>query len=206
MSVSDLSGVDGGDARLSDEEIALQVRRGDDGAFDELVRRHQNRVYSIAFRMLNDAGDAADAAQEAFVKAYRSLRSYRGESSFSTWLCAIAVNLARNRLRQVRSRGRRPAVSLDEAGPNGEEPLVERMPSPQATPGEEAEREDLRRLVRQSIAELPPDFSAAMVMRDVESMSYEDIAAALRCSLGTVKSRIARARAMVAQKLRRRWK
>jgi RNA polymerase sigma-70 factor (ECF subfamily) len=180
------------------------AQAGETGAFEELMRIFERPVFNLAYRMVNHRGEAADLTQDIFVKLYRSLPMFRGESRFSTWLYALAANMCRSRLRKLRRISSVEAFSLDEsregeAGRPATEPVDPRDP-----PAAEIEREELRRQIEASVAELPRGFRIVLVMRDMQGMAYEEIAAALRCSMGTVKSRLARARIRLQEKLRRK--
>ncbi len=194
--------VEGG-GEPSGEELADRVRRGDPRAFNGIIRLYQGRLFNLAYRMLNQREEAADLVQEVFVKVYRSIGQFRGESGFMTWLYAIAVNMARNRLRSYRSRPVHHAVSTDAPVETEDGEMGRDLPDCGPLPREQAERAEAVRELKACLAGLPAEFSAALVMRDLQQMSYQEIAAATRCSLGTVKSRIARGRLMVVDKMKR---
>jgi RNA polymerase sigma-70 factor (ECF subfamily) len=182
-------------------ELVARCRAGDDAAFDDLVRRFQGTVFGVAYRILNHYEEATDAAQEVFVKVFRNLGAFRGESQFSTWLYAVTANTCRSRLRRVRRARSVEGRSLDDGAPDGEGGGFEPV-APGASPAELLARREIRERVEAGIAALPADFSAVMVMRDIEGLSYEEIAEAMSCSLGTVKSRLSRARNMVKENLK----
>ena len=164
----------------------MRARNGDLNAFNELVVEHQTLVYNLCYRMLGQAQAAEDATQEAFVSAWRNISSFRGEA-FRPWLLRIAANLCRDELRR---RGRRPSASLDTA-------LEAGMPDPPdeaPTPDESALTSELRGRLQAALMELPEDQRTALVLCDVEGLDYSEIATVMKTSLGTVKSRIARAR------------
>ncbi len=154
-------------------------QRGDLHAFDLLVTEHADSVYHLTYRITGNPQDAQDAAQEAFVKAFRALPRYRGEASFQTWLYRIATNAA---LDLIRRRPQAP-VSLDE-GIEGQGPR----------PDVEAERREIHRRVHKALAMLPPDHRAIVLLRDLQGLAYADIARILRIPVGTVRSRLSRAR------------
>jgi RNA polymerase sigma-70 factor (ECF subfamily) len=181
------------------EELVRRFRDGDAGAFDDLVREYQDTVFSVAYRMVNDREDAADLAQEVFVKVYRNLAKFRGDSKFSTWLYAIAMNTCRSGLRRTRRLRAVEGRSIDAMG--GDEGRAMDPVDPDASPTAMLERREVRERVEQSVAELQPEFREVMVMRDIQGLSYDEIATALECSLGTVKSRLCRARMAVREKL-----
>lgn len=188
---------------VSGEELAARFNRGDQKAFDEIVKCYQQRIFNLAYRMLNRREEAADLTQEIFVKLYRSIDRFRGESSFTTWIYAIAVNMARNKLRSFRHRPALNAISTDAPIETGDGEVRMELPDPGRSPREQVEREEVRRELEGCLAALPPDFAAALVMRDLQQMTYDEIAAAMHCSLGTVKSRIARGRLLAMEKLKK---
>ncbi len=183
---------------------AARAKEGDMDAFDCLVERFQRPVYHMAWGMLNDGHRAADATQEVFVKAFRSMGSFRGDASFGTWLFAIAANTCRTH-RRVGNR-RHARETLFGEWPCAETDPPEPEPDPAAAPDRQAQTQDLARLVRAAMADLPPDFGAVIVMRDLQDASYREIAEALGCSVGTVKSRLSRARGMVKDRLAPLWR
>ena len=179
---------------VTDQELLERCQIGDDTAFDELVRRHQQRAFHVAFQLLRDPEDAAEVAQDAFVRIYRSVNAFRGECEFTTWLHQIVINLARNKHRWWKRRGRHSTVSLDTPleMADGEAPM--QMAASGDAPDVEAVKAEFVERLNRKIAELPRKFREVLVLRNVEGLSYEQIAIALDCSIGTVKSRIARAR------------
>lgn len=186
-----------------DERLLLQdARNGDLEAFNRLVLVYQNLAYSFAYRMLGEAEGAADAAQQAFLSAYRHLNEMRGES-FRSWLLRIVANAC---LDELRRRKRRPAVSLEDLASGEEEDRSEESLSILADPAEGPEaaavRSDLRRAIEDCLALLPPDQRATVLLVDVHAQDYSEAARALRVALGTVKSRVARARADLRDCLR----
>ena len=171
------------------EETALlaRARRGDTGAYGELVRAHELNIRRLATGMLGDADEAEDAAQDAFVKAWRNLRAFRGDAAFGTWVHRIAVNACRDRLRR---RSRRPGVSWDALLEFlGGEPASTATPATRTT-GRTDARDELQRL----LASLPPDHRAILLLREANGMAYDEIAATMGVSLDAVKARLRRAR------------
>lgn len=183
------------------EDLARRFKDGDDRAFDGLVRAYQSRMFNLAYRMLNSREDAEEATQEIFVKVHGAIGDFRGDSKFTTWLYAVAVNVCRNRLRSVKRRAMFEVRSGD-GYENQEGVLVEAVTKAADGPQGRLESAEMMRLVEKTIAALPAEFSSVMVMRDIQGMSYEEIAAAVGCSLGTVKSRLSRSREIVKEKLR----
>lgn len=181
-----------------DQALVERVQRGDKRAFDLLVRKYQQRVMHVLSRYVRDATEVEDLAQETFIKAYRAVASFRGDSAFYTWLYRIAINTAKNFLV---AQGRRPPqddVGIEDAelypGADG---LREH-----ASPERELLRDELRDVVFRTIESLPDDLKTAITLRELEGMSYEEIADAMSCPVGTVRSRIFRAREAIDERLR----
>jgi RNA polymerase sigma-70 factor (ECF subfamily) len=174
----------------TDQQLVERVQKGDKRAFDLLVIKYQHKVLSIVGRFVRDSHEAQDVAQEAFIKAYRALKNFRGDSAFYTWLYRIAVNTAKNHLV---SRGRRPPttdVDAEEAEYySGSDSLKD-----VDTPENNLFRDELHEVVHKAIANLPEDLRTAVTLREMEGLSYEDIADIMGCPVGTVRSRIFRAR------------
>jgi len=189
-------------ARMSEAEVdqmlVERVQKGDKRAFDLLINKYQHRIVSLVGRYVNDPADAMDVAQEAFIKAYRAIGRFRGDSAFYTWLYRIAINTAKNWL--VARKRRPPATDID-AG-DAEQYDIESRLKEQGTPENEILREEIRRVVYDTIAGLPEDLRTAIMLREMEGMSYEDIAVTMDCPIGTVRSRIFRAREAIDAKLK----
>ena len=178
---------------FSREEDALvtALSQGSDEAYEILIQRYQQPVYSLVCRLMNDPGDAPDIVQEVFLKVFRNIGSFRGNSSLKTWIYRIAVNEAYNHRRWF-CRHQRQEVAL-----GSEEATASHtggMADPARSPFEQAADHETRALVEQALEKLNPKFRAAVVLRDIEDLNYEDIATVLEVSLGTVKSRILRGR------------
>ena len=186
----------------SDHELLDRCRAGDEEAFDDLVRRHQQRAFNVAFQVLRDQEDAAEVAQDAFVRIYRSVENFRGDCEFTTWLHQIVVNLARNKHRWWKRRGRQSSVSLDSPVEiaDGEVPM--QVPASGDAPDVETVKAEFVELLSRRMEELPRKLREVLVLRNVEDLSYEQIAVVLDCSIGTVKSRIARAREALRERMR----
>ncbi len=170
--------------------VIQSVLDGDVNAFETLVKEYEKNVYNLALRMTGNSEDAADMSQEAFIKAYNSLSSFRGDSKFSVWLYRIVSNVC---LDYLRSRTRKPTVSLSTENDDGEEvelDIADESQSPELL----LDRSLTRDAVRRGLAALPPDHREILLLRDIQGLSYEEIAAALGLEAGTVKSRIFRAR------------
>ncbi|PYP86836.1 MAG: RNA polymerase subunit sigma-24 [Blastocatellia bacterium AA13] len=177
-----------------------RLRAQELSAFEELVSHFERPVFSVCLRLLGDPEEARDAAQETFLKVYRGLPRFRGESGLKTWIYRIAVNQAMNQRRWWRRRYRDETISLELSRNDSETTIGEFISKPDLTPEERAianEREG--RLLRE-LSQMKPEYRAALVLREIEELSYEEIAETLQISIGTVKSRIARAR----EELRRR--
>lgn len=173
-------------------EFLARLRAGDRRAFEELVRAHQHRVYGLALRMLGDAAEAQDVAQEVFLRAHRGLAEFRGDARLSTWLYTIASRLCLNRLAGSKRRLTRPG---DEA--------LDRVVDGRPGPDETLERDELDAALRRAIAELPEERRVVVVLRDVDGLAYEEIAEILALPVGTVRSRLHRARLDLKDKLER---
>ena len=167
-----------------------RVLEGDVNAFEDLVTEHEKGVYAIAQRMTGNAEDAADMTQETFIKAYNSLSSFRGDSKFSVWLYRIATNVC---LDFLRSRSRKPTVSLSMEDDDGEETQMDIADESQS-PEQLLERGLTRDAVRRGLKSLSPEYRQILLLREIQGLSYEEIAEALTLEVGTVKSRIFRAR------------
>ena len=175
-----------------DAQLVDRLRRGDPRAFEELVIAHQHRVFGVALRMLGSRAEAEEAAQEVFLRAHRAIADFRGDAKLSTWLYAIVSRLCLNRL----ASGERRLLR------EGEETLA-RIPSGHASPADELERSERDAALHRAIAELSDERRMVVVLRDLEGLSYEEIAAALDLELGTVRSRLHRARLDLKEKLER---
>lgn len=171
---------------MTDRDLVRRAGRGDQEAFAELVRKYENQIFSLARRMCTDPDDAADVAQEAFLAAWKGLPNFRQEAEFSTWLYRLATNAAIDHLRKAKKQ--RGDLSLDD------EALSLDTADSGPTPHQAAESRELRRAVSQAMDQLSDDHRQVLVLREVRQLSYEEIARALDMDLGTVKSRISRAR------------
>jgi len=189
-------------ARMSeaqvDQLLVERVQKGDKKAFDLLISKYQHRIISLVARYVSDQTEALDVAQEAFIKAYRAIDRFRGDSAFYTWLYRIAINTAKNWL--VAKKRRPPASDIDAA--DAEQYTMDSRLKEQGTPENELMREEIRTTVYDTIAELPDDLRTAIMLREMEGMSYEEIAVTMECPIGTVRSRIFRAREAIDEKLK----
>ena len=167
---------------------------GREAAFEELVREHQDMVFHLGLRLLGDRAEAEDLSQEVFLKVYRALDRFRGESSLKTWIYKIVVNSARNRMKWWRRRFKSRTLSLDDDKGGERRSLSEVIEDPDPDPERLLRSSEIRRRVLEGLTKLSHDHREILVLRDLEDLSYEEIAQALDLNEGTVKSRIARAR------------
>ncbi len=198
------------DDRQIDQALVERAQKGEQKAFELLVVKYQRRLTRLLSRFIKDDHEVNDVAQEAFIKAYRALPNFRGESAFYTWLYRIGINTAKNFLA---TSGRRPFTSSDIANEDGETlDLVEQMPD-YHTPEADLMNKQILATVENAVAKLPDDLRRAITLREMEGLSYEEIADVMNCPIGTVRSRIFRAREVIAKDLRplldttedRRW-
>ncbi len=170
------------------------ARGGDRAAFNALVRRYQQEVYGIALQFFRDREEALDAAQDVFVQVYRKLEQFRGDALFSTWLYRVTVNTCRNRYASAQSRRKHEATVTNAAGEDETEDLLTRLPSPDASPEQQALDNDLGRELQQALAQLPEQQRLMIVLCDYRGFAYEEIAATVGCSVSAVKTGIHRGR------------
>jgi RNA polymerase sigma-70 factor (ECF subfamily) len=181
----------------TDAQLVRRVQKGDKGAFDLLVLKYQHKIVNLVMRYVRDPDQALDISQEAFLKAYRALPRFRGDSAFYTWMYRIAVNTAKNYLAAQR---RRPMnVELDLQDP--EQYDLHAKLKETDTPEGVTLSDELQETVERAIAALPEDLRTAIVLRELEGMSYEEIAQTMECPVGTVRSRIFRARDAIGKKI-----
>ncbi len=178
-------------------------RKGDLDSFEQLVVKHQKRMFNIAFRIAGNHDDASEIVQDAFVAAFRNLGKFRGAARFTTWLTTITVNQARNRLKQVRSRRLHEVNSLDDPIETEDSAIMADPPSKAPSVLDELEQREIRETVQDCIAALGPDFREVIVLRDLQEFSYDEIGVMLAVAAGTVKSRLFRAREAVKECLKR---
>lgn len=184
--------------RAVDLQLVERVKKGDKRAFDLLVQKYQGRIVNLVNRYVNDPSEAQDVAQEAFIKAYRAIERFRGDSAFYTWMYRIAINTAKNfRVAQSRRPPGDDIQAEDAELYDGESSLKE-----YATPEKASLTDEIARTVQAAIESLPVDLRTAITLRELEGMSYEEIAQAMDCPIGTVRSRIFRAREAIDQKLK----
>ena len=174
------------------DDLLARLRRGDRQAFEDLVRTYQHRVFGVGLRMLGNRAEAEEIAQETFLRAHRALGEFRGEARLGTWLYAIASRLCLNRL-----------ASGDRRHPRADDDALDRVPTSVADAATTLERSELEAALHQAIAALPEDRRIVVVLRDLEGLTYEEIAEVLGLELGTVRSRLHRARLELKAKLER---
>lgn len=182
----------------ADQALVARVQQGDKKAFDLLVKKYQHRVLMVIGRYISDHHEAMDVAQEAFIKAYRALPNFRGDAAFYTWIYRIAINTAKNHLV---TRGRRPPSS-DIDIEDGELYDSGRRLNDEASPEHLLLSAEIEATVRQALDDLSEDLRAALTLREFDGLSYEEIAEVLECPVGTVRSRIFRAREAIDKKLK----
>ena len=196
--------------REVDQLLVQRVQQGDKHAFDLLVSKYQRKLGRLLSRFIRDPGEVEDVAQEAFIKAYRALPNFRGDSAFYTWLYRIGINTAKNHLVAL---GRRAPTSTEMDAEEAENLDSGEQLRDLNTPENQMMSRQVGETVNQTLLELPEELRTALTLREIEGLSYEEIAAVMQCPVGTVRSRIFRAREAVAEKLRpllgtsrdRRW-
>ncbi|NLB51325.1 MAG: sigma-70 family RNA polymerase sigma factor [Syntrophomonadaceae bacterium] len=184
----------------AEEILVKQSLQGDTLAFEKLILPYQNKIYVLAYRYMNNEEDAYDMTQEAFIKAFRSLRSFKGDSSFGTWIYRVATNVCLDELR--RRKRRIIALSLDEPlavkdGETVEKEIADNKPTQDII----IEQKEFSQYIQQLVSEMKPEHKNVIILRDMMQLSYEEIAVALDTSIGTVKSRLSRARNILRKKL-----
>lgn len=182
----------------TDQELVERVQRGDTRAFDLLVRKYQHKIVSVITRYVSDWSEAQDVSQEAFLRAYRAIHAFRGDSAFYTWMYRIAINTAKNYLV---SQGRRPPtddIPIEDAVIHEGSLRLREM----ATPERELMRQEIEQTVFATVEGLPEELRVAITLREVDGLSYEEIAETMNCPIGTVRSRIFRAREAIEVQLR----
>lgn len=182
-----------------DQELVERVKQGDKAAFDILVRKYQNKVVKLVSRYVHEPSDAYDVTQEAFIKAYRAIPSFRGDSAFYTWLYRIAINTAKNFLV---ARGRAPVMTESETGGDGSGLDLANQLTEIDTPEGLVLTDEIKQTVIDAIERLPEDLRTAIILRELEGMTYEEISEAMDCPVGTVRSRLFRARESIDKELR----
>ncbi len=179
----------------SEDQFLERLRHGDAAAYEKLVAEHSSDVYALLFRLTSDPEEARDLTQETFLRTFQNIDRFRGDASLKTWIYRIAINQARNRWRWWRRRRRDVTVSLDATDEQRDKPLADTLPSnDDLNPEQETLARERESQLRKALLSLRHSYREAVVLRDVEGFSYEEIAATLQISIGTVKSRISRGR------------
>ena len=184
----------------ADQDLIEELRAGSERAFTALLSTYEKPIYNFVYRLLDDASEAPDVTQEVFLKVFRNIGEFRGECSVKTWIYRIAVNEASN-LRRWFSRHRRRQLSLDEQPAAGALSLAETLADQQENQYDRLLRQERMEVIERALAQVPDNFRVAVVLRDIEGLSYDEIAEVLEISVGTVKSRILRGREALKQKL-----
>jgi len=184
--------------RNLDQELVERVQRGEKAAFDILVRKYEHKLANVIGRYIRDPSEVLDVSQEAFIKAYRALPNFRGDSAFYTWIYRIAINTAKNHLVAAGRRPPRDDIEAHEAEQFESASGLKEY----ATPERQALQKELADTIQDAIDELPEELRVAIVLRELEGLSYEEIATAMDCPIGTVRSRIFRARDAIEKRIR----
>ncbi|NOZ23727.1 MAG: sigma-70 family RNA polymerase sigma factor [Planctomycetes bacterium] len=187
---------------VEDIELVERCKRGDLHAYDELMRRHQDRVFNLVYRYVGDREDARDIAQEVFIRAFRAMRGFQGQAAVSTWLHRIAVNEVINHRRRAGAKRRIRTVPIDRNDPDPEGRGSGDPPDTSAEPSKIMAEKEREQLIQDAINSLDDDHRAVVVLKDIEGYRYEEIAEIIGCPRGTVKSRLHRARLELREKLR----
>lgn len=187
----------------SEAEAAFieKLRAGDTAAFEQMVNRYSPQIYGLLYRITKDPEEASDITQDTFLRAFKGITKFRGDSSVKTWLYRIAINQSRNRFHWWKRRKRHKTVSLDDPAGSTDRPLTDVIPGSALTPEEDALRREQGVLLESAIRKLPEHFREAVVLCDVQGFAYEEIASILEINVGTVKSRISRGRSAIRQML-----
>jgi RNA polymerase sigma-70 factor (ECF subfamily) len=181
----------------TDHELVKRVQKGDKGAFDLLVLKYEHKIVNLVMRYVRDPETALDISQEAFIKAYRALPRFRGDSAFYTWLYRIAVNTAKNHLASQRRRPMDVELDLQDPDQYGLHAKLKEMDTPEAV----SLSDEMQEILERAIHALPDDLRTAIILRELDGMSYEEIAETMDCPVGTVRSRIFRARDAIGKKI-----
>ncbi|MBQ3124000.1 MAG: sigma-70 family RNA polymerase sigma factor [Clostridia bacterium] len=182
---------------MTDKELIERCKHGDRDAFTEIMQKHQNLVFGMAYNILSDYQDAEDAAQDTFIKAYKSISSFKGDSAFTTWLYVICRNSCNDILRKRQKHSVVTSIDTDDTddGP------IKEIKSDAPTPEEKVELSETQALVREAINSLKPEYKEVLVLSDIQQLSYDEVSAILKIPNGTVKSRLNRARNALRKKL-----
>ncbi|UCF37397.1 MAG: sigma-70 family RNA polymerase sigma factor [Acidobacteriota bacterium] len=184
------------------DELVVRLKEGDESAFDEVFQLYKDMVYTLALKLLADKGESMDVTQEVFLTLFRKIHSFRGECSLKTWLYRVAINQAANRNRWWKRHLQSRTVSLSISN-EPDRPAVRELPSNQPSPLRDCYSAELRKALEKTLSELPFEQRVTITLRDVEGLAYEEIAEVTSTSIGTVKSRIARARIRLRDQLQK---
>lgn len=187
---------------VEDTELVERCKRGDRGAYDELMRRHQDRVFNVIYRCVGDREDAGDIAQEVFIRAFRAMHGFHGEAAVSTWLHRIAVNEVINHRRRAGAKRKIRTVQIERGNPDPEGHASDDPPDTSTEPSKIMAEKEREQLIQDAIDSLDDDHRTVVVLKDIEGYRYEEIAEIIGCPRGTVKSRLHRARLELREKLR----
>jgi RNA polymerase sigma-70 factor, ECF subfamily len=193
------------DRTVADAADVARFRAGDELAFEDLVRRSEGEIYRLAFRLLGNREDALDAAQESYLRAFRALRSFRGEAAFRTWLTGIAINVCRSRRGSAAARAARRSLPLDARDPESGTASVPDIVDARPDPEDAAHGAELRLALERALGTLVPEQREILLLREMQGLDYDELAHALGCAAGTVKSRLSRARAALRAALEGVW-
>lgn len=182
-------------------EFIERLKAGEEIAFDEFATRYTSNIYALLFRLTENVEEAQDLTQETFLRAFKSIKNFRGDADLKTWLYRIAVNESRNRFRWWKRRKLNVTISLDAETDYSDSPLSEKISDPNANPETQTLRRERELALRKALSELSTNFREVIILRDIEGLSYEEVATALETNVGTVKSRIARGREELRKKL-----
>lgn len=187
--------------REVDRQMIQDALSGDPG-FEKLVKAYERMVYRVAYRFLNNESDASDVAQEVFIRVHKSLSQFRGDSALSTWIYTITANLSRNAIRSQKNRAK-VQVLAPQTGEDDRRSFWDKVADKRAVgTSRKIESGDLSKAIQAALAELPPDYQEAIILRDLEDLDYEEIAKVLKTGVGTIKSRISRGRALLREQLK----
>ncbi len=182
-----------------DSHLISRFKQGDETAFTELIRKYSRRIYQIAWAILQNREDAEEVTQDTFIRIHRALPAFRGDAQFTTWMHSIAANLAKNKYRWNKSRGSLSNVSINASQEDSEQTLE--LPDAHPSPQQNVILAERFQQLQQALAEMPEPYKQALLLHNVDGLQYDEIASILQCEIGTVKSRIARAREFLRDKL-----
>ncbi len=189
----------------ADSDAVSRFQDGDESAFEDLVFRHEREAYQAAYRILGNSEDAQEAVQESFLRAFRALKAFRGEAAFKTWLTGIVINVCRNQAAKAEEKLRRLSISTDCGEDDDGVPRTPAINDPGPGPEQSAFGSELHKAVEAALGKVGAEHREVLVLREIQGMEYEELAAALNCPVGTVKSRLCRARRALREALLGVW-